>query len=98
MISPNVVTFTSALKAYCGGKVFITDVFELHKGFDRNLYVRSNVGLYIYNKSGLSIEGEKSLSYASSLRYCIMDWIDCRVCRTWTYGRSVDMLFPNAIG
>ena len=42
MISPNVVTFTSALKAYCGDKVVATEVSELHneifqKRFDRDL-------------------------------------------------------------
>ena len=63
MISPNVVTFTSALKAYCGSKVALTDVSELHneilqKGFDRDLYVGSTL-VDVYSKSGLSIEAKK---------------------------------------
>ena len=63
MISPNVVTFTSALKAYCSSKVAITDVSELHneilqKGFDRDLYVKITL-VDVYSKSGLSIEEKK---------------------------------------
>ena len=63
MISPNVVTFTSALKAYCGNKVAITDVSKLHneilqKGFDRDLYVKITL-VDVYSKSGLSIEEKK---------------------------------------